>query len=79
MMARIGGMLAKVLCSFQDNRHGRSAILRALGLSVLLQVNVVIHFTLVARAVGIEVPVESMFPVVSGWILVKPLRKRRVL
>jgi len=75
LTARIGGMLAKVLCSFQAYRHGRSAILRALGLSVLLQVNVVIHFTLVARAVGIEVPVESMFLIipVAVFIMMMPI------
>jgi len=75
LMARIGGMLAKVLCSFQAYRHGRSAILRALGLSVLLQVNVVVHFTLVARAVGIEVPVESMFLIipVAVFIMMMPI------
>lgn len=75
VIARIGGMLAKVLRSFQAYRHGRSAVLRALGLSVLLQVNVVVHFTLVARAVGIEVPVESMFLIipVAIFIMMMPI------
>jgi len=75
VMARIGGMLAKVLRSFQAYRHGRSAVLRALGLSVLLQVNVVVHFILVARAVGIEVPVESMFLIipVAIFIMMMPI------
>lgn len=75
VMARVGGILEKVHRSFQAYRHGRSAILRALGLSVLLQVNVVVHFILVARAVGIDVPVESMFLIipVAVFIMMVPI------
>ena len=73
--AQIGGVLAKVLRSFQAYRHARSAVLRALGLSILLQVNVVVHFVLLARAVGVEVPVESMFLIipVAVFIMMLPI------
>ena len=70
VMARIGGILEKVHRSFQAYRQARSAVLRALGLSVLLQVNVVVHFILVARAVGIDVPAESMFLIIPVAVFV---------
>ena len=75
VMARIGGILEKVHRSFQAYRQARSAVLRALGLSVLLQVNVVVHFILVARAVGIDVPAESMFLIipVAVFIMMVPI------
>ena len=75
VMARVGGILEKVHRSFQAYRQAPSAILRALGLSVLLQVNVVVHFILVARAVGIDVPVESMFLIipVAVFIMMVPI------
>ena len=73
--ARVGGILEKVHRSFQAYRQAPSAILRALGLSVLLQVNVVVHFILVARAVGIDVPAESMFLIipVAVFIMMVPI------
>lgn len=70
VMARIGGILEKVHRSFQAYRQARSAVLRALGLSVLLQVNVVVHFILVARAVGIDIPAESMFLIIPVAVFV---------
>ena len=70
VMARIGGILEKVHRSFQTYRQARSAVLRALGLSVLLQVNVVVHFILVARAVGIDIPAESMFLIIPVAVFV---------
>ena len=75
VMARVGGILEKVHRSFQAYRQAPSAILRALGLSVLLQVNVVVHFILVARAVGIDVPAESMFLIipVAVFIMMVPI------
>ena len=74
-VARIGRILEKVHRSFQAYRQARSAVLRALGLSVLLQVNVVVHFILVARAVGIDVPAESMFLIipVAVFIMMVPI------
>ena len=75
VIARIGGILEKVHRSFQAYRQARSAVLRALALSVLLQVNVVFHFILVARAVGIDVPAESMFLIipVAVFIMMVPI------
>ena len=72
---RVSGILAKVLRSFQAYRNARLAVLRALALSVLLQVNVVMHFVVLARAVGIEVPVESMFLIipVAVFIMMLPI------
>ncbi|MDE0978169.1 MAG: lysylphosphatidylglycerol synthase domain-containing protein, partial [Arenicellales bacterium] len=57
----------------QVYRSASSAILRAFGLSVLLQINVVVHFVLIARGVGIMVPVESMFLIVPVAIFVMML------
>ena len=68
--ARIGSILAKVLRSFQAYRHARLEVLRALALSVLLQVNVVVCFTVLARAIGIEVPIESMFLIIPVAIFI---------
>ena len=45
-------------------------MLRALALSVLLQVNVVVCFTVLARAIGIEVPIESMFLIIPVAIFI---------
>ena len=73
--ARIAGILTKALRSFQAYRHAQSAVLRALVLSVLLQINVVVHFVLLARAVGITVPLESMFLIipVAVFIMMLPI------
>ena len=51
---RVTGILAKVLRSFQAYRNAKPAVLRAFALSVLLQVNVVLHFVVLAQAIGIE-------------------------
>ena len=61
--------------SFQAYRHARSAVLGALILSVLLQINVVVCFILIARSIGIEVPVESMFLIipVALFIMMLPI------
>ena len=73
--ARIGRILEKVHRSFQAYRHARSAVLGALILSVLLQINVVVCFILIARSIGIEVPVESMFLIipVALFIMMLPI------
>ena len=74
-VARIGRILEKVHRSFQAYRHARSAVLGALILSVLLQINVVACFILIARSIGIEVPVESMFLIipVALFIMMLPI------
>jgi len=74
-VARIGRILEKVHRSFQAYRHARSAVLGALILSVLLQINVVVCFILIARSIGIEVPVESMFLIipVALFIMMLPI------
>ncbi len=69
----IASALTKILGSFQVYRSASSAILRAFVLSVLLQINVVVHFVLIARGVGIMVPVESMFLIVPVAIFVMML------
>ena len=74
-IARIGRILEKVHRSFQAYRHARSAVLGALILSVLLQVNVVVCFILIARSIGIEIPVESMFLIIpiALFIMMLPI------
>ena len=72
-VARIGRILEKVHRSFQAYRHARSAVLSALILSVLLQINVVGCFILIARSIGIEVPIESMFLIIPVAIFIMML------
>lgn len=67
---RLLDFLAKLLESFQTYREARGAIGKAFGLSILLQLNVVIHFTLVAMALGINVPTEAMFLVIPIAVFV---------
>ncbi len=73
IVARIGGILSKILRSFQAYRHARIEMLRAAALSVLLQINVVVCFTLLARSIGIEVPIESMFLIIPVAIFIMML------
>ncbi len=63
-------LIAKLLASFQLYRQARRAIGKAFGLSVLLQLNVVIHFALVAKALGMHVPIEAMFLVIPIAVFV---------
>jgi len=70
IVARIGSSLAKVLRSFQAYRHAKIEVFRALVLSVLLQINVVVCFIVLARAIGIEVPIESMFLIIPVAIFI---------
>jgi len=70
IVARIGSSLAKVLRSFQAYRHAKIEVFRALVLSVLLQINVVVCFIVLARAIGIELPVESMFLIIPVAIFI---------
>ena len=73
LSGRVTGILVKVLRSFQAYRNAKPAVLRAFALSVLLQVNVVLHFVVLARAIGISVPVESMFLMIPVAILIMML------
>lgn len=54
--------------------HGRSdVLLRGLGISVLLQVNIVFYYWLIARSLGLDIPVEAFFLIVPIAIFVMML------
>jgi len=69
-LGRITTKITSALSAF----HGRKALLlRAFGLSLLLQLNVIIHFIIVARAMGIDVPPVAMFTIIPLSILLMML------
>ncbi len=70
LAGNITGFLKKIMASFKVYARHRRALRNALGLSVLLQINVVLHYTLLARSVGIVIPIESMFLVVPIAVFV---------
>ena len=51
----------------------RDLLVRAFGLSLLLQLNVIVHFIIVSRALGIDIPVLAMFTVIPLSIFVTML------
>lgn len=54
--------------------HGRSdVLLRGLGLSVLLQVIIVLYYWLIARSLGLGIPIETFFLIVPIAIFVMML------
>ena len=70
---RLAGFLGKVLNTLQSYKHSPGAVVRALLLSFLLQLNVVVHFIFLTRALGINVPIEAMFFIIPVAIFVMML------
>ncbi|RMF65328.1 MAG: UPF0104 family protein [Bacteroidetes bacterium] len=60
LMNKIRGLIEAFL-SFRGNQR---VLLKALGLSVLLQANVVVHYYLIARALSLPVPLSAFFLII---------------
>lgn len=71
----LGRILQKIGAAFSPFRGKRSLLLRAFGLSLLLQLNVIIHFIIVTWALGIDVPPVAMFTIIplSIFIMMLPI------
>lgn len=61
---KIKSILAKILNAFNEYRGNGSAPLKALGLSILLQTNVVVHYYLISKALDFHIPIYSFFLIV---------------
>ena len=70
---KLAGFLGKVLNTLQSYKNSPGAVARALLLSFLLQLNVVIHFIVLTKALDINVPIEAMFFVIPVAIFVMML------
>ena len=66
-------IIAKVVAAFSMFSGRRDLLVRAFGLSLLLQLNVIVHFIIVSRALGIDIPVLAMFTVIPLSIFVTML------
>lgn len=79
VLARLPAGLARTagraFASFGAYRGQRAALARAFGWSVLLQANVVIHYILLARALGFTVPAHHFFLIVplALYIMMVPV------
>ena len=62
----LGKKIDSIIDAFLAFRGQRLTLFQAMGLSVLLQINVVIHFVLIGFAMGLSVPL-------SGYFLIIPL------
>ncbi len=68
-------VLDKVYDGFSLFKGRRDVLLKAVGLSLLLQANVVIHCILIAKALNIDIPTLAMFIIIplSFLIMVLPI------
>lgn len=79
LLARLPDKIARrardVLGAFRAYAGQRSALAQALGWSLLLQTNVVIYYVVVARALGLEVPLLHFFLIVplAMYIMMVPI------
>lgn len=74
-MKIIHGIMGKLYYGFQLFEGRSDVLLKAVGLSLLLQINVVIHCLIIAKALQIEVPVVAMFIIIplSYLIMTAPI------
>lgn len=63
----------RIAAGFELFRGRRDVLLKALGFSFLLQLNVVFHYWLITAALGLEVPFHAMFLVVPLALLLMML------
>jgi len=68
-------LLSKMIGAFLAFQGRRDTLAQALGLSVLLQVNVVVHYYLVSAALGLPVPLLSFFLIVplATFVMMIPI------
>ena len=57
-------LIKKVMTALRVFKGRRDVLVKALGLSFLLQLNVIVHFIILSQALGIEVPLMAMFVIV---------------
>ncbi len=74
-MKIIHGIMGKLYYGFQLFEGRSDVLLKAVGLSLLLQINVVIHCLIIAKALQIEVPIVAMFIIIplSYLIMTAPI------
>ena len=75
LMKIIHGIMGKLYYGFHLFEGRSDVLFRAVGLSLLIQINVVIHALIITRALQIEVPVLAMFIIVplSTLIMTAPI------
>ncbi len=61
---KIQSILKKILNAFKVFQGNRNAPLQALGLSILLQTNVVIHYYIISKALDLQVPIYDFFLII---------------
>lgn len=66
-------IIAKISSAFSAFRGRRDLLVRTFGLSLLLQLNVIVHFIIVSWALGIDIPVLAMFTMIPLSIFVTML------
>lgn len=57
-------LIAKVAAALQPFKGRNDVLLKALGLSFVLQLNVIVHFVILTRAMHIDVPTLAMFVII---------------
>lgn len=67
---RLQRILDKLIAAISAFQGRREALAKALGLSLLLQANVVVHYYLIARALDFEVPFHAFFLIIPLAIFV---------
>ncbi len=75
LMKIIHGIMGKLYYGFHLFEGRSDVMIKAVGLSLLIQINVVIHALIITRALQIEVPVLAMFIIVplSTLIMTAPI------
>lgn len=70
---RLQGLAGKIVTAFAAYRGRRAALAKAFGWSLLLQANVVVHYWIVALALGFSVPLLHFFLIVPLAIYIMML------
>jgi uncharacterized protein (TIRG00374 family) len=70
---KIGLLVERVLGAFRPYRGRRKVLVKAFGLSILLQANVVLYYILVAWALDLTVPAHSFFLIIPLALFVMML------
>lgn len=67
---KINDLIKKIAIPFSDFSGRRDLLLRAFGLSLLLQLNVIIHFIILTEALDVSIPPLAMFTIIPLSIFV---------
>lgn len=63
-LGKIRSIINKILNAFEAYQGNRNALIKAFGLSILLQTNVVIHYYIISTALGLQVPIYDYFLII---------------